>query len=273
MATGTYVFCLIASDRQPVLRRGRRGLSGQGPVRLLAVPDSGAGRRVRGGSSSQPLWLVVADAPLDEYGETAINRRLSDLEWVSRAAIAHESVVESFIECPAVLPMKLFTIFMSDVRALEQVAGDRRHIRSVLRRVTNHHEWGVRVTMNAAAAETGDPTARATKRRRGPASGAGYLSLKKATRDRAANLRAQAHTVVSELYDRMGRDASDAKRRAASELPVQGGPLLLDAAFLIPHARSRKFAAIALRETKLLAAQGFRMTVTGPWPPYSFVQS
>jgi hypothetical protein len=41
------------------------------------------------------LFLVVADAPLARYGDDAIQRGLSDLDWVSRAAVAHEGVVES----------------------------------------------------------------------------------------------------------------------------------------------------------------------------------
>src|SRR5262245_52891253 len=113
MATGTYVFCLIASERKPALPRRRRCLPGQGAPRVLAV-DAAANRRPRRLHSS----LVVGDAPLDEYGDAAINRKLSDIELVSQAAVAHESVVESFIDCPAVLPMKLFTIFLSDARAL-----------------------------------------------------------------------------------------------------------------------------------------------------------
>src|SRR5947208_3620245 len=97
---GTYVYCLVAAARRPALRRIPPGLPGTGPIRQL---DLDKGR-----------WLVVADAPLDRYGEAAISRRLSDLEWVSRAAVAHEAVIESFIDTAALLPMKLFTIFSSD---------------------------------------------------------------------------------------------------------------------------------------------------------------
>jgi hypothetical protein len=43
------------------------------------------------------LYAAVADAPLDKYGAAAINKGLTDLDWVSRAAVAHEAVVESFI--------------------------------------------------------------------------------------------------------------------------------------------------------------------------------
>ena len=133
MATGVYVYCLVAADRRPALGRRYARLAGMGPVRLLDV-DRG-------------LWLAVASAPLSRYGGEIISRKLSNLDWVSRAAVAHEAVVESFIGERAVLPMKLFTIFTSDARAVEQVREDRRRVNLLIKRVANHVEWGVRVTL------------------------------------------------------------------------------------------------------------------------------
>src|SRR5438552_15137427 len=131
MATsGTYVYGLIAADRRPVLRRRFTRLPGMGPIRLLDV-DRG-------------LWLAVAHAPLDRYGEETINRKLSDLDWVSRAAVVHEAVVESFTGRRAVPPMKLFTISTSDERALDQVRGDRRRADAVVNRGANSLERGCR---------------------------------------------------------------------------------------------------------------------------------
>jgi gas vesicle protein GvpL/GvpF len=47
---------------------------------------------------------------------------------------------------------------------------------------------------------------------------------------------------------------------------------LLDAAFLVPRAKASRFRKSAAREAKLLARQGYDLTLTGPWPPYTFVQ-
>src|SRR6185503_8411582 len=98
------------------------------------------------------LFMAVADAPLSRYGEAAINRGLKDLDWVSRVAVAHEAVVESFIKETAVLPMKLFTIFTSDDRAMAHVRAERHRIAAVAKRVANHQEWGVRVVLDRARA-------------------------------------------------------------------------------------------------------------------------
>jgi hypothetical protein len=254
--TGTYVYCVIAAARRPRLTRVPHGLPGMGSVRLLDVEDG--------------LFAAVADAPLDRYGEAAINRGLSDLNWVSRAAVAHEAVVESFISETAVLPMKLFTIFTTDDRAVEHVRAQRRHIATVVKRVANHQEWGVRVVLDRDRAVAAAP--RKKKSPAGGRSGVAYLTRKRAERDAVVELTARARETVAALYERLAARSRLAKRRLASELPVQGGPLLLDAAFLVPRGRAASFQALASRESRALARSGYGLTFSGPWPPYSFVQ-
>jgi hypothetical protein len=253
---GTYVYCLVAADRRPVLRRRLARLPGMGPVRLLEVDKS--------------LWLAVADAPLNRYGEETINRKLSDLDWVSRAAIAHEAVVESFIDQRAVLPMKLFTIFTSDDRALEQVRADRRRVDAMVKRVANQIEWGVRVTLRPGAKPAG--LRRPAASPKAVRTGAKYLTEKKVQRDAAVELAERARETVMKLYDRLSARARLARRRSGSELPVEGGPLLLDAAFLIPRARAAAFRALVAREARRLGPLGYQVAVSGPWPPYTFVK-
>jgi hypothetical protein len=216
------------------------------------------------------LHLAVSDVPLRRYGEDAIQRGLSDLDWVSRAAVAHESVIEYFIDADAVLPMKLFTIFTSDERAVAHIRADRQRIASLVKRLANHHEWGVRVVLAPTRAGTARrPAAQPVTDR---ASGVAYLTRKKAQRDAARELAERAKATVAELYDRLAARARLSKRRVPGELPVQGGPLLLDAAFLVPRSRTGSFRALAAREARTLARDGYGVTLTGPWPPYTFIQ-
>jgi hypothetical protein len=252
--TGTYVYCLVAAARRPASKRAR-GLAGAGPVRL--IDQGGAGGRLK-------KWLVVADVPLDRYGESAINSRLSDLEWVSRAAVAHEAVVESFIGAAALVPMKLFTIFTDDARAVEQLNAQKDRIDEAVKHVRGRIELGVRVTLARQR-----KAARSTER---AGSGAAYLAGKKTQRDRAAELAVNAQAVVAEMYDDLSRLAADAVRRAATEITVRDGPLLLDAAFLVPRPRAARFRGTVARKAKTLSRDGYRVTLTGPWPPYSFVR-
>jgi hypothetical protein len=256
-AHATYTYCVVAHATRPRTAR-RNGLPGTGPVRIIDV-DRG-------------LYLVVADAPLARYGAEAINRGLANLDWVSRAAAAHEAVVESFAAVSAVLPMKLFTIFTSDDRALAHVRSERTRIATAARRVANHQEWGVRVILDRAVtgAMPSNPR-RGRGESNGRPSGTAYLTRKKAQRDAGLERARHARAAIAALYDRLAARATLARRKAPRDLPVQGGPLLLDAAFLVPRRRARSFQSFAAREAGSLARSGYALTLTGPWPPYSFV--
>jgi hypothetical protein len=252
----TYVYCIVASPNAPRTAGAPAGLPGTRKVRAIEI-DTG-------------LFAIVADALRSKYSSKAINAQLSNLKWVSRAAMRHEAVVEHFSDSQAALPMKLFTIFDDDERARVYLHSERRRFRSLARRVAGHHEWGVRVLLDrqkAIAAHDGKPPSgsRAT-------TGRDYLSRKKAARDASVELASRARETVADLYDTLASRARIARRRSASDLPPDGGSLLLDAAFLVPRSRSASFRALAAKHAKALAPHGYAVTLTGPWPPYTFVQ-
>jgi len=252
----TYVYGLVVSEKKPPLTRLPAGLPGASPVRFV---DVAPGR-----------YLAVADVKARDYGEDAINQRLSKLDWVSRAAMAHEAVLEALASKATVLPMKLFTIFTSDERAIADLQRNRIRIDALVKRIGGHDEFGIRVVLDRTKAMRQQRSLTAEPRR--ASTGIAYLTRKKAQRDAASELAAHAQETVADLYDRLSRRARLARRRSASELPVENGPLLLDAAFLVPRAKARSFRTVVAREARALSKQGYGVTLTGPWPPYTFVQ-
>jgi hypothetical protein len=212
------------------------------------------------------LWIVVADAPLSRYGGARIETGLRDLDWVSRCAVAHEAVVEHVARTGAtVIPMKMFTLFADDARAAVHVTRLRRKIDALLRRVSGRQEWGLRVTLDERRA-----LVRATGTGNGaPASGTAFLLQRKAEKDAARRLAARARVEADHLFDHLARHADDARRRRPSaDTP---GRLLLEATFLVPVTRARAFRAETARRARALAPDGYDLSLSGPWPPYSFV--
>jgi len=254
MTTATCVYCLVASRTKPRVRRSLKGLPYGGPVRLLEV-DAG-------------LWLAVSDVPLSRYGEAALKKGLADLDWVSRAAVAHEAAVESFLSADAVLPMKLFTMFETDERARTHIVRTRAAVNRLIARVTRMDEWGVRVAMRRPVAERSRPRRAAAP----PASGSSYLQGKKEQRDRVVHRAQRARAVAADLFDELAAHAAEARRRPATEVPADGGPLVLDAALLVPRSGTAKLKNAAARQARALSPEGYAVSLTGPWPPYSFMQ-
>jgi Gas vesicle synthesis protein GvpL/GvpF len=251
----TYVYALVQRRRAPVMTRAPRGLPGTGRVRVL---DAGDG-----------LWLVVADAPLARYGEAPLEARLRDLEWVATCATAHEAVVESAARAGTTLPLKLFTLFNSDERALEHIRRMRPTIERVLGRVAGRQEWGVRVRLDEAKARR-HRVATARRATTGVSTGTRFLVLKKEQQHAVREALARGRQDVEAAFESLAGVADDARRRPPDS--VDGAArLVLDAAFLLAPARLARFKKAARATAARLARQGYDLTLSGPWPPYNFV--
>jgi hypothetical protein len=216
-------------------------------------------------AAGEGLWLVVADALLPDYGAEEIGRRLDDLSWVSTCAVAHERVVEHFAQAGTLVPMKLFTLFASDARAVAHIDGERERVGRLLARVEGCREWGVRIHLDERRARA----AAATPAARGAGTGTAFLQQKRQQQEAARLLAGRARTRADELYEALAGRAREAVRRPP---PAEGGArLLLDAAFLVPEPAAAEFEADVGRGSEVLARLGCETTLTGPWPPYNFV--
>jgi len=252
--TATYVYCLLSARRAPARARGPRGLAGTGPIRALDVDDG--------------LRLIVADAPLSRYGSEPIERQLRDLGWVSSCAIAHERVVEHFARHGTVIPMKLFTLFAGDERAIDHVRRSLKRVRRVLTRVSDREEWGVRLRLDEQRALRQRTATASTST--AVAGGTAFLLRKQRERQAVQNVAKDARIEADRLYTALARHAEDARRQTPTQAGT-GASVVLDAAFLVPRRRAASFRAAVKTAAGTLEPRGFDVTLTGPWPPYNFV--
>jgi len=260
-AAATYVYCLLSAARRPALTRVARGLPGSGPVRLIEIDGA-----------HPKQWLAVSTIPAAPYTAAAIEKGLGDLAWVSRVAVAHERVVEAFTGAQALVPMKLFTIFANDDRAREHMVREAARIAPLLRRVAGQREWGIRISRQPAAGSR--PASRQSRTRSKPPAlgGATYLKQKKAMRDEQADAARAARQAADQVFDAAAPLATLARKRGAGELPADRGSLLLDAVFLVPVRGEARFKRAVNARARAVQPAGCRVTLSGPWPPYSFVQ-
>jgi hypothetical protein len=247
----SYVFCLIRSDRQPTMRRVSEGMPGGQDLRAIEVGER--------------LWAIVQGVPEADYSETALARGLQNLEWVGPRAIAHERVIESFLSARALLPMPLFTLFTSDDRAVQHVQSDGTRIRRLLKRVEGKVEWGLRLTFN-------EKGAREVVSNRPVTSGTEFLARKRDVLSVNRTRLKEAQGAADRVYKSMSRVATAAQRRTSLERAAPGSRLLLDAAFLVSAGKSGAFRSAVRQQTRGLQGVGIAVSLTGPWPPYNFIE-
>ena len=254
-AMATYVYCLAQRARAPQLARAPRGLPGTGRVRAVAAGDD--------------LWLVVADAPLTRYGSAPLEARLRDLDWVAACAAAHEAVVEFVARGATTVPLKLFTLFNTEERAVEHIRRMRPEVDRVLSRVAGRQEWGVRIRLDDVAARR-RRLATARRATAGVTTGTRFLVLKKEQQNAVREALARGRGDVDAAFESLA-DLSDDARRRPPDVVEGAARLVLDAAFLLPPGRLGRFKKVARTTAARLARHGYELTLSGPWPPYNFV--
>jgi hypothetical protein len=239
---------------------GPAGLAGAGKPRIV---DTGEGYQ-----------LVVASAPLAHYDAAAIDARLRDLDWVGGRAAEHEAVVEHAAAIGTVVPMKLFTLFSNDDRALEHVRKMRRSLDRVVERIAGCEEWGLRILRDdarAARASAAAIEARAPRTASGKApSGKEFLLRKKAIEEEKKTAGTRGLAEIEALYDEVAAVARRSLRRPAPNRDL-AGRVLLDAVFLVPTPAVKQVKALVGAAAKKIVGEGFDLTLTGPWPAYSFI--
>lgn len=223
------------------------------------MPEGGPPRAVPlAGSAS----VIVSDVPAATYDAAVLEPKLADLDWVSAAGAAHHAVIEAVADSGAVvLPFRLFTLFSTDAKAIETLLNARPAMTRAFELVRGKQEWVLRIGKSDAArvaAETPSTTARD--------SGTNFLQAKADARREAAARATRIKEDAAAAYEALEQLSDAAKTR-----PVDSaGNLILDAAFLVPPTRVEALRETLTRRAERLLRDGCPVSLTGPWPPYSF---
>lgn len=252
MSGPVYVYGVVEARRAPSLSGSPQGVPESGAVRSVEVADG--------------LYLVLADADPQQWSEAAIARGLRDMDWVGLRALAHDDVLAALLGEDALVPMKAFTLFSSEKRAIDDVRSRLETVRRVLARVRGAIEWGLRMRFDEQAARERQARAAAETK---PTSGAAFLQRKKKLHDAAKNARSDAYAAARRVAERI---AAKVKEALVIPAPQGTGPtsLLLEVAFLVPRSATAAIESIVAEERASLAALGVEPELTGPWAPFHF---
>jgi hypothetical protein len=208
--------------------------------------------------------LVVADVPQASYAPTVLEPRLADADWVSAAAAAHHASIERLARTRSLVPFRIFTIFSSDARARQTTMRKAPRLRRALARLAGREEWVLRVGPPDAPRVA--PATRGGAPGSSPASGTHFLRQKAAA---VHQQRVRADRVATDVAGVVRALESLADATSVRPAPP-GTSLLVDAAFLVARRRRAAFRRALRVQAAPLLAEGCAISLTGPWPPYSF---
>ncbi|MQY08753.1 GvpL/GvpF family gas vesicle protein [Actinomadura macrotermitis] len=260
-ATAVYLYG-VARDLDPAALTGLAGVSGA-PVRALHA----------GG-----LTALVSTVALAEYGEQALRANLEDLDWLEATARAHHDVVGHAARAAATAPVRIATLYRDDDRVAALLAARHDDFSAMLDTIAGRSEWGVKVYAYPEALKP-DPEPPAAPADAGGAAGTGggvgtaYLRRRQQQRrsreDATRRVAAQAQAIHNELAPL----AVAARQHPPQDPRLSGHPgvPILNVAYLLEDDQAAGFTGLATAIGD--RTPGLGVEVTGPWPPYSFIDT
>ena len=255
---GCYVYGVVRADAE---LEPMTGLDGVHEVFLI-----------RGES----IAAVASTVSLDEFEGETLEERLSDVAWLESHARRHEHILDGVREQTALVPMRLCTIYHDERSVREMLAREHAFLEDALDRLEGRTEWGVKLYLVAeleeatqAGADAGDSDAAAG------GSGASYLVQKQLRADRRGRSEAKLEECCGRAHAELAQAAVEAKMNPVQprELTNRDEPMLFNGVYLVDDASADEFTGVVASLQSDLIRQGLELELTGPWPPYNFVNS
>jgi len=231
------------------------GIAGR-PVRLVTATD---------------LTAVVSPVDLAEFGEEPLRRNMEHLPWLEAVARMHHDVVSAVAKMTAVVPMRLATVYRTDLGLARMLGQRRSDFLAVLGNIAGRSEWGVKAYVEAGGDLATPPADRGSGVAVTPGSGAAYLSKRRAELTAAEGARKAAVASAKRVHAELAGQAVAAAlhRPQDPRLSGTGSRMIMNATYLVDDRDRVSFAARVRRAA--LMNPSMRLELTGPWPPYSFV--
>lgn len=261
--TGYYVYCIADSMAAQEIIQG-------------AVPHAIEDNVALEPITRNSLTAVVSEVPLSEFGEAALESRLTDATWTAIHAMRHEQVVEHFASRTSVVPLRFGTIYLDRAGIEQMLVENEKKLSEIVERLRGRVEWGVNVYCNRQTLMDNitnlSPRLRHMREEAKEASpGQAYLLQKKIETQRADEAKVEIARAVDDIEQVLNQHSDGStKLRILKVETTEHGELKAKFAFLVLKAEFESFRNAAEELAQKMEQSGIRIELTGPWPAYNF---
>ncbi|MHB0970395.1 MAG: GvpL/GvpF family gas vesicle protein [Thermoanaerobaculia bacterium] len=247
---------------------GRAADLRRGPETTVAIDGSRDFDLVAEGE----LAAVCTRVDGDDFSQEEIDRRAGDLDWLGAIGFRHQDVVANLAGCGTIVPLRAFTLFSSEEKLREYLEAHATSLKAILCRLDGKDEWTMRIGFASEewlhAIESRSATLReiATEMEKAPP-GRAFLLKRKLEETKKLAAEEAENALVAEIGNAVPAELADERL-----LEGRGDRKGSDPQLTLLVKRSQKDRLRALHESlsTRYAKEGVSLTLTGPWPPYSF---
>jgi hypothetical protein len=244
--TGVYIYA-ACRRLEPGALDGLTGLR-EAPLRIL---------------QQRELVAVVSTVDLDEFGEDALRRHFEDLDWLEQVARRHDEVIRAvWLASGLIAPFRLATICRTDDNVRERLESRYDELARALDRVDGRSEWSVKAFLPAEPATEIDDE--------GASTGTAYLLRRRRQLEQKQQAAVDADAIADEIHHEVASSAQACRRLPPQDRRLTGydDPMILNGSYLVDDRDAGSFRSAI--DQLVVRRPAVRLTVDGPWPPYSF---
>jgi hypothetical protein len=251
-----YVYGIVPADSSAELFGDVRGVDPGSLVELVREGD---------------LAAITGRVSLGEFGEDAIEANLRDPIWLEEKVRAHDRVLEAAVGSTTILPFRFGAIYRGQRQVRSLLAG-REDFARTLARLRGTLELGVKAFLDGDALRERLASERGLQEG-AASSGRAYMQRRQLDRDLDEEVRRLAADCVETSHERLTAAALEGRLNPLprADSSPSAGEIVLNGAYLVRTEETDRFRR-AVSELEDSYADTIKYRVTGPWPPYNFVE-
>lgn len=226
----------------------------------------------------QSIQAIVSQVALGEFGETALKINLQDKHWLESHLQAHQAIMEQVMETHTFIPMRFCTICPTESDVMDLLRRYHDEFLDMLSRLQGKQEWSVktycdRERLRQILPEISPKIRELQTELAKNANSAAYLLKKKLERVTADESEQLSRSYALQGYDRLVKLAESAVNLPLSHTEAihELRPLVLNGAYLLAEDQVAPFQTEVVQLNHEYHGQGLCFELTGPRPPYNFV--
>lgn len=239
------------------------------------IPDDDLPDPVPGALDVRPVvlapWaMIVSAVDRADYSQDAIDEHSEDLEWLGSVGWGHQRVNSALAAAGDVIPLRAFTLFSDETSVAAWLTENTALIEEVRRRTAGRLEWTVRLDSSGTRWIDTSAIRELEREIETAPAGKAYLLRKKLERELDRSRDEKENEMVAQVASRIEAETGGTTL-VETRTDRGGGDPQIDVLF--ERSRSDELERALERIADDLEPLEVGVTLSGPWPPYSFTGS
>jgi len=259
---GFYIYCIRSSADAGKIRERGIGFGSE----AKAIPF-------------QDIEAIVSEVDLSKLNAKTIKEKLQeDAKWTEQNVKRHHEVIAEANKTSAVIPMKFGTLYKTKKNLEAMLKKHYAKFKALLLRLKDKQEWGVKGYLEykkfGEVLKNKNKEIRTLEKKRSSVpEGMKWYVDRKSDELIAGQIEHEVEEELKRIIDKLEKHTEEV--RLNDLLPkIVGEPgkdMILNAACLVRNDRFDAFQSLLRELAKEHDASGINLLLTGPWPPYNFV--